>query len=198
MGYQKIKLELLKLPKLSLKLVFLAHFILISWSTLGDWAHNAYLVHNVMLLTCLVWSLAMPDSEEPILLSLAINIVSVLLDIIILSIYYPRYDMTGLTKSKTAEFSAVIAIFNLLFRFVSSHLMYTEWSDRGGLVTLQTNKKMTVPHTTQGGSVRSGSVLAHYPGQFEGQVMQGPPGPPTAEKAALPPALPPPTYVANS
>eukprot|EP00090_Calanus_glacialis_P037557 TRINITY_DN6479_c0_g1_i1.p1 TRINITY_DN6479_c0_g1~~TRINITY_DN6479_c0_g1_i1.p1 ORF type:complete len:196 (-),score=49.39 TRINITY_DN6479_c0_g1_i1:161-748(-) len=195
MGYQEIKLELLKLPKLNLKLVFFAHFVLISWATLGNWALNAYLVHNILLLTCLVWSIAIPESEEPIFLSLGINLVSVLFDIIILSIYYPRYDLSGLSKNKTAEFSAVIAIFNLLFRFVSSHILYTEWGDRGGMLSMQTKARPVNHSTTQGGSVRSGSVLAHYPGQFEGQVLQSPP---TPEKASLPPALPPPTYVANS
>ena len=42
-----------------------------------------------------MWSIAIPESEEPIFLSLVINIVSILFDIIILSIYYPRYDLSG-------------------------------------------------------------------------------------------------------
>jgi len=192
MGYQEVKSQLLKLPKLNLKLVFFVHFVLISWATLGNWALNAYLVHNILLLTCLVWSIAIPHGEDPIFLSLGINLVSIIFDIIILAIFYPS-SSSGL--GKTAEFSAVVAIFNLLFRFVSSHILYTEWEDRGGLISMQTKARPVINNATQGGSVRSGSVLTHYPGQFESQVLSSPP---TQEKPSLPPALPPPTYVNNS
>ena len=38
MGYQEIKLEWPEIPRLKLKLLFLIHLILISWSSLGkEW-----------------------------------------------------------------------------------------------------------------------------------------------------------------
>ena len=40
MGYQEVKAEVLKLPQVHLKFVFFVHFVLISWATLGNWAHN--------------------------------------------------------------------------------------------------------------------------------------------------------------
>ena len=40
MGYQEIKLELPDVPKMKLKGLFLGHFLLISWATLGQWAEQ--------------------------------------------------------------------------------------------------------------------------------------------------------------
>ena len=63
------------------------------------------------------------------------------------------------TTSHTTEFSAVAYIFNLFLRLVTSWLLYWDWGDRRGLVPV------TVTKNTEGGSVRSGSVLTHYPGE---------------------------------
>ena len=63
------------------------------------------------------------------------------------------------TTSHTTEFSAVAYIFNLFLRLVTSWLLYWDWGDRRGLVAV------TVTKNTEGGSVRSGSVLTHYPGE---------------------------------
>ena len=65
-------------------------------------------------------------------------------------------------STATSEFSAVMAVFNLLLRGLSIYLLYTEWGLRetgqaGG-------KAVTVRALSEGGSVRSGSVLQHYPG----------------------------------
>ena len=38
MGYQEFKLELPQLSRMKLKVLFLLHFVLISWATLGEWA----------------------------------------------------------------------------------------------------------------------------------------------------------------
>ena len=108
-----------------------------------------------MFLSCFVWSIALPKSEDSIFLCLAINILSIFLDIIILAIHYPSWS-----ASHTAEFSAVMGIFNLLLRLVSSYIMYEEWGDRKGVVGVAVVKSNHV----EGGSVRSGSVLTHYPG----------------------------------
>ena len=177
MGYQEFKLELPQLSRMKLKVLFLLHFVLISWATLGEWAGmvswiftplpsheffspQAFVLHNLLFLGCLVWSIALPHSEDAIFLTLIINCVSVLLDIIILAIHYPN----EILDSSTAEFSAVMAIFNLLLRFVTAYVAHTEWSERcGGLAALpSTVPKSAAP--TEGGSVRSGSVLTHYPG----------------------------------
>ena len=57
-----------------------------------------------------------------------------------------------------------MAIFNLLFRFVSSHILYTEWVDRGGMVTMEVRTKTVMHNTSQGETVGSTSGLSQYPG----------------------------------
>ena len=115
------------------------------------------MIHNLMFLSCYIWSIALPQSEDSIFLCLAINILSIFLDIIILAIHYPAWN-----SSHTAEFSAVMAIFNLLLRLVSTYTMYQEWGERKGVVGVQVVKGKQI----EGGSVRSGSVLTHYPGGY--------------------------------
>ena len=116
---------------------------------------QANLIHNLMFLSCFIWSIALPQSEDSIFLCLATNILSIFLEIIILTVHYP-----SLTNSHTVEFSAVMAVFNLLLRLASSYILYQEWGDRKGVVGVSVVK---ASHA-EGGSVRSGSVLTHYPG----------------------------------
>jgi len=183
MGYQEFKLELPQVPRLRLKVLFFLHFLLISWATLGRWAELAYVIHNLLFLGGLIWSIALPHSEDAVFLTLIINSISVLLDIIILAIHYP-----SLRQDSTAEFSAVMGIFNLLLRFVTAYVLHTEWGDRGSsLPTIGSPTPKSVG-PAEGGSVRSGSVLTHYPGQFDSPVP--------ATRQALPPL--PPSYSVNN
>merc|ERR1712106_761479 len=99
-------------------------------------------------------------SEDSIFLCLAINILSILLDVIILTIHYPSWN-----SSHTAEFSAVMGIFNLLLRLVSSYILYQEWGERKGVVGVSVVK---------GTHIEGGSVLTHYPGHFDGKVQESP------------------------
>ena len=158
---------------------------------------QSILIHNLVFLSCFIWSIALPQNEESIFICLAINILSIFLDIIILAVHYPSWS-----NSHTAEFSAVMAVFNLLLRLASSHVLYQEWSDRKGVVGVSVIK---ASHA-EGGSVRSGSVLTHYPGQiilflskaiktvysvaghFDGKVQESP--------SQLPPL--PPSYSVNN
>ena len=115
---------------------------------------QANIIHNLIFLSCFVWSISLPQSEDSIFLCLEVNILSIFLDVIILIVHYPG-------SYPTAEFSAVMAIFNLLLRIVSSYVLYQEWGERKGVVGVSVVKGTH----TEGGSVRSGSVLTHYPGQ---------------------------------
>ena len=56
-----------------------------------------------------------------------------------------------------------MSIFNMFLRIVSSWVLYWDWGDRRGLVPVTVTKNM---ETGGGGSVRSGSVLTHYPGNL--------------------------------
>ena len=59
-----------------------------------------------------------------VLLALVIDCISVVLDIIVLAVWYPH-------EAKSSEqFSAVMAIFNLIFRFASIYILYQCWRER--------------------------------------------------------------------
>ena len=64
-----------------------------------------------MLLSCLLLSIVSPDSEELVGLTIIINSVSVLIDIVILCVYYPN-----MAETRVEEFSAVIAVFHMILR----------------------------------------------------------------------------------
>ena len=142
MGYQEIKLEWPEIPKLKLKVLFLSHLVLISWSSLGDWSGESVLIHNIFFLFTFVWSIIHQDNEDSIFLCFAIDTLSILIDIIILASRYPsRQIVTGFevsingictfrTSLHTNEFSAIAGIFNLFLRICSSWVLYWEWGDR--------------------------------------------------------------------
>ncbi|XP_023327388.1 type-1 angiotensin II receptor-associated protein [Eurytemora carolleeae] len=158
MGYKEFKLELPAVKSFKMKLIFLVHFTLLSWGLLHPWAPEAYEMQGYIFLFLLIWTLLETEGVEHVLVCLAVNIISILLDIIIIAIYFPSH-----TKNSTAEFSGVMAIFNLIFRVYSSYVLYTEWCTRtgsGGVTVVDSGKQAF----SEGGSVRSGSVLAHYPG----------------------------------
>ena len=157
MGYQEIKLEWPDIPRIKLKLFFFSHLVLISWSSLGDWGTEALLVHNLLFLFCFVWSIIHHEDEDSVFLCFAIDVISILLDVIILGSRYPAFRTSRF--SHTIEFSAIMCIFNLFLRLGSSWVLYWDWGDRRGLVAVTVTKNM------EGGSVRSGSVLTHYPGK---------------------------------
>ena len=89
MGYQEIKLEWPEIPRTKLKLLFFAHLVLISWSNLGTWSAEATLVHNLLFLFCFVWSIIHHDNEDSVFLCFAINVISIPLDVILLSSRFP-------------------------------------------------------------------------------------------------------------
>jgi len=107
-----------------LHVVFLVHLVLSSWSMLGFWSGNKLLLQNTFLLLCILWALQNKSNSSPIILSLLIDIVSILLDIIVLAVWYPH-------EAKSSEqFSAVMAIFNLIFRVASIYVIYQCWKER--------------------------------------------------------------------
>ena len=72
---------------------------------------QSLLVHYLLFLVSLIWALALPQvsylsnlldlhvlnhqSEEAVLLCLVVNLLSILLDIIALSIHFPRFALFG-------------------------------------------------------------------------------------------------------
>jgi len=112
--------------ELSLVGLFCGHLMFSSWSMLGKWSDNKLMLQDTFLLICLLWSLHNQKRTSPVLLSMLIEVMSILMDIIILAIFYP----SGELWSSTEKFSAVMAIFNLTFRFGAILVLYQNYQDR--------------------------------------------------------------------
>lgn len=159
MGYKEFKLDIPSIKDFKLKIIFVVHFTLFCWATLYGWHPQSYLVQLYIFLFLLIWTIIQPVGEDHVFLCLAVDVVCIMLDIIIISIYFPSH-----LKSTTAEFSGVLAIFNLIFRLYSSYVLYMEWCSRTGSGGVGVTVVDAPKGFGEGGSVRSGSVLAHYPG----------------------------------
>ena len=84
---------------------------------------NAYVKQDWVLLFCLAWAIHSRHDPAPPLLALMVNLLSVFLDIIVLAVSFPRRD-------STEEYSAVMAIFNLILRLASSLVLYKSLEHR--------------------------------------------------------------------
>ncbi|KAF5283496.1 hypothetical protein FQR65_LT13884 [Abscondita terminalis] len=98
------------IPNFHLKLVFVIHFMLISLSCIGRWSPFSYLFYNFILAIVLLWSMHKHDSDEPLQLSIFVNGMSVILDIIIISMRFPD------SHEGSERFSAALAIIHLIVR----------------------------------------------------------------------------------
>ncbi|KAK4874523.1 hypothetical protein RN001_013883 [Aquatica leii] len=98
------------LPNFHLKLVFVIHFMLISLACIGYWAPSSYLFYNFVLIIVLLWAIHKNDSDEPLQLCIFINGMSVILDIIIISMRFPD------SHAGSERFSAALSIIHLIIR----------------------------------------------------------------------------------
>ena len=53
-----------------------------------------------------------------VFLAMILNVVSVLLDIVVLSVWFPAKSPVSSTPYTTNRFAAVMAIFHLIFRYI--------------------------------------------------------------------------------
>ncbi|XP_014667372.1 PREDICTED: type-1 angiotensin II receptor-associated protein-like isoform X2 [Priapulus caudatus] len=93
---------------------------------LTSWVPMAYIYYNGFLLACILWSLINTEASDPVLLSLMLNVISIVMDIVVLATSYP-YQKVAFLQSSVAglfRFSAVMCCVNLLLRPVTSIVMY--------------------------------------------------------------------------
>lgn len=177
-----------------LHVAFIVHLVLSSWSMLGFWSGNKLLLHCLFFLLCMLWAIHHHQNNSPVLLALVIDCISVVLDIIVLAVWYPH-------EAKSSEqFSAVMAIFNLIFRFASIYILYQCWRERNEALhgIYGTNpSSYPAPQVTNNTTtaVRSPSRVSQRPadtskdngyGYSQGSVYQ--PQPPREELPPLPPS----------
>ncbi|XP_034239165.1 uncharacterized protein LOC117644083 [Thrips palmi] len=109
-----------------LKGVFLVHFVLITWGIQGYWSPDSFLFYNALFILSILWSIHNKESDEPLQISVIINVISILFDVIVLATYFPR------SFSSSERFSVAMTILNLVIRPVTSVVLWRLASERGG------------------------------------------------------------------
>ncbi|KAL6443731.1 hypothetical protein ACFW04_001667 [Cataglyphis niger] len=114
-----------------LKIIFAIHLVLVAWSTQGNWCPQSVLFYNLLFFVCILWAVHSNESDEPLQFALFINVISIFLDVVTLSVYYPS-DFSASNK-----FSAAFMIINLIARPISSmYLLRIGQGRNGSLATV--------------------------------------------------------------
>nr|XP_056721379.1 type-1 angiotensin II receptor-associated protein [Euleptes europaea] len=116
----------MEVPAVNLKAIVLAHWLLTTWGYMGPWLPPSYAWGNFTILAVGVWAVAQRDSVDAILMFLTGLLLTILTDIVHISLYYP----SGL--SDTLRFSSGMAIFSLLLKPLSCFFAYQMYRERGG------------------------------------------------------------------
>ncbi|NWR59664.1 ATRAP protein, partial [Bucorvus abyssinicus] len=89
---------------------------------------TSYAWGNFSVLAVGIWAIVQRDSLDAIMMFLAGLLLTVLTDIIHISVFYPRnHNLTD-----EIRFSIGMAIFSLLLKPVSCYLAYRMYRERGG------------------------------------------------------------------
>ncbi|XP_008489441.1 type-1 angiotensin II receptor-associated protein isoform X1 [Calypte anna] len=131
----------MELPAVNLKAIILVHWLLTVWGCMNYMFPASYAWGNFSVLAVGIWAIVQRDSLDAIMMFLAGLLLTVLTDIIHISVFYPPNN--HLTDEK--RFSAGMAIFSLLLKPVSCYLLYRMYRERGGEYSLT----IGVPHAGQ-------------------------------------------------
>ncbi|XP_028343862.1 type-1 angiotensin II receptor-associated protein [Physeter macrocephalus] len=107
--------------------ILLVHWLLTIWGCIVF--PGAYAWSNFTILALGVWAVAQRDSTDAISMFLGGLAVTIVLDIIHISIFYPRASL-----SDTARFSAGMAIVSALLKPVSCFFVYQMYRERGAFL----------------------------------------------------------------
>uniref|UniRef100_A0A8D1M335 Angiotensin II receptor associated protein n=1 Tax=Sus scrofa TaxID=9823 RepID=A0A8D1M335_PIG len=109
--------------------ILLVHWLLTIWGCIVF--PGPYAWANFTILALGVWAVAQRDSVDAISMFLGGLVVTIFLDIVHISIFYPRAGL-----SDTGRFSAGMAILSLLLKPFSCCLVYHMYRERGGELLL--------------------------------------------------------------
>ncbi|XP_054857971.1 type-1 angiotensin II receptor-associated protein [Eublepharis macularius] len=118
----------MEVPAVNLKAIVLAHWLLTTWGCMVSWLPPSYAWGNFTILAVGVWAVAQRDSVDAILMFLTGLLLTILTDIVHISLYYP----TQKTLTDTMRFSSGMAIFSLLLKPLSCFFAYQMYRERGG------------------------------------------------------------------
>ncbi|KAM6402582.1 type-1 angiotensin II receptor-associated protein isoform 1-T1 [Rhynochetos jubatus] len=121
----------MELPAVNLKAIILVHWLLTVWGCMSYMFPASYAWGNFSVLALGIWAIVQRDSLDAIMMFLAGLLLTVLTDIIHVSVFYPPSNYLTDTK----RFSIGMAIFSLLLKPVSCYLVYRMYRERGGEYT---------------------------------------------------------------
>ncbi|XP_019396877.1 PREDICTED: type-1 angiotensin II receptor-associated protein isoform X1 [Crocodylus porosus] len=108
--------------------IVVVHWLLTIWACTISWIPVSYLAGNLTVLAVGVWAIIQRDSLDAICMFLTGLLLTILTDIIHISIFYPQEAKL----SDSIRFSAGMAIFSLLLKPMSCFLVYQMYRERGG------------------------------------------------------------------
>lgn len=111
---------MIKVTGIKLKVLFALHLFCAMFALLA-WPNTGYLFSNVVFHFCLIWTLAQPSMVDPMMVTGFVNILGIIFEIVLLSIYWP-----GQFATHEVMFSAVMVIINLLIRPVTLAIIFLE------------------------------------------------------------------------
>ncbi|XP_074704072.1 type-1 angiotensin II receptor-associated protein isoform X2 [Strix aluco] len=121
----------MELPAVNLKAIILVHWLLTVWGCMNYMFPDSYAWGNFSVLAVGIWAIVQRDSLDAIMMFLTGLLLTILTDIIHVSVFYPSNN--NLTDAK--RFSIGMAIFSLLLKPVSCYLVYRMYRERGGEYT---------------------------------------------------------------
>ncbi|KAJ7412403.1 Type-1 angiotensin II receptor-associated protein [Willisornis vidua] len=171
----------MELPAVSLKAIILVHWLLTVWGCMNYMLPASYAWGNFSVLALGIWAIVQRDSLDAIVMFLTGLVLTVLTDIIHISVFYPGRDRLG----DTSRFSVGMAILSLLLKPLSCSLVYRMYRERGGEYTFSIDlESLSDSHFAHNGVSSAGQDRSTYEpiDQPEAPPQWPPPG-----KTAQPP-----------
>ncbi|KAM6402583.1 type-1 angiotensin II receptor-associated protein isoform 2-T2 [Rhynochetos jubatus] len=149
----------MELPAVNLKAIILVHWLLTVWGCMSYMFPASYAWGNFSVLALGIWAIVQRDSLDAIMMFLAGLLLTVLTDIIHVSVFYPPSNYLTDTK----RFSIGMAIFSLLLKPVSCYLVYRMYRERGGEYTFNIDlESSSDSHFAHNGVSRGGRDRSTY------------------------------------
>ncbi|KFP30186.1 Type-1 angiotensin II receptor-associated protein, partial [Colius striatus] len=108
--------------------IILVHWLLTVWGCMSHVLPASYAWGNFSVLAVGIWAIVQRDSLDAIIVFLTGLQLTVLTDIIHISVFYHPASHLGAVN----RFSIGMAIFSLLLKPVSCYLVYRMYQERGG------------------------------------------------------------------
>ncbi|GAB6019312.1 hypothetical protein CHUAL_000907 [Chamberlinius hualienensis] len=77
---------MINIPSLPLKIVFFIHLVLTTWASQAIWSPVSYIYYNAFFLLAVLWGIHQKESDEPVFMAFVLDVASILIDIIIISV----------------------------------------------------------------------------------------------------------------